>query len=74
MQAIIEKEPTLRFEEARERANSLLNKAAGKKRYALPRIQTTEQMEKERQRLAKLSMRGRPTAGNATAAASEGSK
>jgi hypothetical protein len=52
MARIVEKGPGIGFEAARNRANALLDRAAGKKIYRMPRVLSAaeEQTQKERLR------------------------
>lgn len=55
MEKLIEKNPGMGFEEARLEANRLLDKAAGRKKYTLPKIYSPAEMEANKVRLRKLS-------------------
>jgi len=48
---IVEKNPSVGFEEARAEAHELLDKAAGKWRYRVPTVYSPEETEKRRESL-----------------------
>jgi hypothetical protein len=52
---IVEKNPTLSFDEARAEANALLDKAAGRWKYTLPRVMSAEQKAREKERFRTLA-------------------
>jgi len=51
MVRILEKDPGIGFEEARAQANALLDRAAGKKVYRMPRILSVEEEQAQNDRL-----------------------
>ena len=51
MVRILEKDPGIGFEEARTQANVLLDRAAGKKVYRMPRILSVEEEQAQNERL-----------------------
>jgi hypothetical protein len=51
MVRILEKDPGLGFEAARTRANVLLDRAAGKKVYRMPRVLSVEEEQAQAERL-----------------------
>lgn len=51
MARVIEKNPGMSFEEAREEARDLLKKAAGRRAYSIPRVLSAEEQEAEKRRL-----------------------
>jgi len=51
MVRIVEKDPAIGFEAARAQANALLDRAAGKKVYRMPRILSVEEERAQRERL-----------------------
>src|SRR5258706_309017 len=51
MVRILEKDPGIGFEAARMRANVLLDRAAGKKVYRMPRILSVEEEQAQNERL-----------------------
>jgi hypothetical protein len=53
MVKIVEKNPGMDFDAAREQANALLGKAAGKWRYRVPAVYSPAEMERRRESLRK---------------------
>jgi hypothetical protein len=51
MVKILEKYPCMTFEAARAQANAMLDKAARRFNYKMPRVYSAEQMEKRRESL-----------------------
>jgi hypothetical protein len=59
---LVERHPDLSFEQARVRANALLDKAAGKRVYKFPRVPTEEQRQAQVLRLAVMQSKKSQTA------------
>jgi hypothetical protein len=54
MVRVLEKNPGMTFEEARNESNALLDRAAGRKFYEIPRVLSQEERTRETERLRKL--------------------
>lgn len=53
MVKILEKYPNTTFEAARTQANAMLDKAAGRFNYKMPRVYSADEMEKRREAFSK---------------------